>query len=489
MTAAFPSTSTMFRDALHSVRAFPLPVPEPAPLFSLPPTRLAGTRAEAGQPTGPPDDAWATRDAILHRSTSVAEVVARCKQRIAAHSARLGAFEIISDVDAEAALLEHEAYRGRALGDLHGVPISVKDVIDVAGLPTTGSSAALPARFPSADATAVARLRAAGALIMGKTMTHEFALGVTSPASRNPWDETRVPGGSSGGSAISILTGMAFASLATDTRASVRIPAALTGGVGLCPSPGLVPRDGWITLSWSMDDLAPMAKSVRDIALLMDVLTGGGTTFRSGLPADAKGLRLAYADPFLDGAAPGVRDVFQRGLDVAAQAGAAIVRSSAPTANELALANAVGMVISRAEARQYHVESGTDTGRCTPEVREQLEEAAHVTAADYIRALRLRAWLYERLTAPFDETDFLIMPTSKVVAPPRAQADGYLLLLSENAVPWSLVGLPAISIYAGQAEGLPVGLEIVGRQGEDSRLLGAAYALERVLPPMPAWAP
>src|SRR5262249_5554742 len=137
-----------------------------------------------------------------------------------------------------------------------------------------------------------ARLRAAGALFTGKVASHEFALGVTTPQSRNPWDPRRIPGGSSGGSAISVVTGMAVASLGTDTRASIRVPAALSGVVGFKPSLGRIPTDGLITLSWSMDHVAPIARSVRDVALLTDVLTAGDGLYRRSLPGSVASRRL-----------------------------------------------------------------------------------------------------------------------------------------------------------------------------------------------------
>ncbi len=172
----------------------------------------------------------------------------------------------------DASACDVDAAAGRWRGPLHGIPLTVKDVIDVAGVPTrAGSEAYLD--VPTVDATAVARARSAGAVILAKVTTHEFALGVTSPQSRNPHDILRIPGGSSGGSAIAVSTGMGLGSIGTDTRASIRVPAALSGTVGFKPTFGSVPTAGVVPLSWTMDHVAPMASTVADAALLLDVLT------------------------------------------------------------------------------------------------------------------------------------------------------------------------------------------------------------------------
>src|SRR5207245_121173 len=199
-----------------------------------------------------------------------------------------------------AAVADAELAVGRRRGRRHGIPVTVKDVIHVAGAPTRAGSAVFEA-LPGEDADAVARLRAAGAIVLAKTTTHEFALGVTTPQSRNPHDPTRIPGGSSGGSAIAVATGMGLGSLATDTRASIRCPAALCGVVGLKPTFGAVPARGIVPLSWTMDHLGPLAVTVADAAILLDALTGrGGLTSRAG--AGIAGLRIGVPEATFAGA-------------------------------------------------------------------------------------------------------------------------------------------------------------------------------------------
>lgn len=482
-------TTGLFRKAVDTVRSFPLSPRERRPAFVLPrPPATPAPRGD-GAAEGRPGDLWSVAEALRSGRAFVREIAARSQERIAAHSRRLHAFEHLADVTGTVLALGEEASRGVWRGPLHGIPMSVKDVIDVQGMPTTGSSIALPSRIAVRDALAVARLRAAGAVIIGKAVTHEFALGVTTPQSHNPWDEARVPGGSSGGSAISIVTGMALGSLGTDTRASIRVPAALCGVVGFKASYDLVPVDSWLTLSWSMDHIAPMARSVRDIALLMDVLTGSGEHYRSLLPGSLRGRRIAYSDSLLTNSEAGVRRVVEAALAAMEAAGAAVVRAARPSAEDLDLANAAGLIVSRAEAAQAHREAGTVLDRCIPEVRDQLREAMRLEAADYLRALRLRGQLRDSLAALFDGVDALVMPTSKVVAPLRQEADKYLLALSENCVPWSLVDFPAMSVPAGTSGGLPVGLQFVAAPGQDDLLLSLSHGFERVAPVPPEWRP
>ena len=483
-----PSTESLFRTAVSAIQHFSLDLAQ-RPAFTLPPVAPRTPRPSRGDIAGPDGDAWSTSIALRSGNTSVVKLHDRARSRIEAYTQRLTAFEHVADVSEATMALQAELAAGNFRGPLHGIPLSVKDIIDVAGMPTTGSSRALTPRLPTEDATAVRRLREAGALIMGKTVTHEFALGVTTPQSRNPWDETRVPGGSSGGSVISVVTGMANVSLGTDTRASIRVPAALSGAVGFRPTIGLVPIDGWLTLSWTMDVLAPMARSVRDIALMMDVLTDSGTRFRDVLPGSIEGYTIGYSELLWSGIEPGVKACFEAALESAEKAGATIVSCDDLTAEDMELSNYAGMVLSRAEAAHFHAEAGTNLDLCIPEVRLQLSEASEVNATDYLRCLRIRDFIYKRLTSVFSDVDLLLMPTSEIVAPLVEDAERYLLVLSENCIPWSLVGFPAISLFSGLSEGLPTGIQMVAPAGQDLFLLSAAHALEQRLPQIPEWLP
>ena len=488
--AAAPARSDaerLFTDAVALVRSFAPSTPSYAPDFAAPAVGQARDQAPGEGPIlGLPGDLWATAEDLRAGRGTVAELAERSAERIALYGERFHTFEHLADLQAASEPLDEAAREGRWLGPLHGIPLSIKDIIDVAGMPTTGSSSALPSRVAAEDATAVARLRAAGAAITGKAVTHEFALGVTTEQSHNPWDESRIPGGSSGGSAISVVTGMALGSLGTDTRASIRVPPALSGGVGVRSSRGVVPVDAWCTLSWTMDRFGPITRSVRDAALLLDVLSGGDR-FRAALPGDLRGRRVGYTDAFVDGSDAGVRERFEESLSIFERGGVSVVRLTGLDPDLLDLANAAGMLLSRAEAAQYHAQAGTVLDRCSVEVRDQLTAASGMLATDYLHSLQIRGQVNARLLESMADVDVLVMPTTKVVAPPREEAERYLLRLSENCIPWSLGEFCAVSAFMGMSDGLPTGLQFVGRPGADADVLAIAHGFEQAGPKLPEW--
>ena len=353
-------------------------------------------------------------------------------------------------------------------------------MIDVAGLPTRCGSLAYLDR-PVRDAASVARLRAAGAVIIGKATTHEFALGVTNPQSRNPHDLTRIPGGSSGGSAITVATGMALGSLGTDTRASIRVPAALSGVVGFKPTFGAIPTEGVVPLSWTMDHVAPMATTVADTATLLQVLTHDDRVC-TWLGARVDGWRIGVAPSTLDGCDPEVAAAFLDALQVCRTLGCRIVEIESPTEHDLEEANAAGLIVSRSEAGTFHRSRRGELDRYWPEVAEQIDESYRVLAVDYLDAQRLRVDLGHRLLDVFDVIDVVAMPTVPVLAPPIDDFARYLMVLSRNAIPWSFLGFPALSTPCGRSlSGLPIGVQFVGPPGHDGPViaLGAAFEHER----------
>lgn len=378
---------------------------------------------------------------------------------------------------AEAAACDRDLAEGRDRGVLHGIPVTVKDVIDVAGVPTRAGSDAYY-DVPVADAGGVARMRAAGASVLAKVATHEFALGVTNPQSGNPHDPGRIPGGSSGGSAIAVATGMGLASLGTDTRASIRVPAALSGIVGFKPTYGRVPTDGVVVLSWTMDHVAPMAATVGDAALVMETLLGHGGLVAS-CETDVSGLTIGVAAAGFADAEDDVAARVHEAVAHLARAGARVVETPHPSARDLARSSAAGMIISRCEATTFHTGLGLDRTLYWDEVAEQLDAADEIPATEYLDAQRIRTRLVTDLGAAFDQVDLLAMPTSPVVAPPRDEFAAFLVLLARNAIPWSLVGFPAISVPVGTAGGLPVGLQLVAPPDREDLLVAAARAVER----------
>jgi aspartyl-tRNA(Asn)/glutamyl-tRNA(Gln) amidotransferase subunit A len=434
-----------------------------------------------------------TARSIRQGATSTRDVVERALARVRAHDGAVRAFVAVLGDRArrEAEVLDAEARAGRWRGPLHGVPLSVKDVIHVAGVPTTASSRVLDDLIPAEDAVAVARLRAAGAIVLGKTHTHEFALGVTTPQSRNPWDLTRIPGGSTGGSAIAIATGMAPGALGTDTRASIRVPAALCGVVGFKPTFGLVPTHGVVTLSWSMDHCAPMAGSVGDAALLLDVVAGRdardpnsvelpAASYRAWVGADVRGLRVGVPAAALEGAEPEVARAFEAALDGLRTLDVTVETIAEPSAVDLEMTNAAGMVVSRCEAAAVHRRFLAERAdRYTAETFAQLDEASRLPAGLYLAAQRLREEFRRRMARLFQRVDALALPTVPVTAPRVDEAERFLLVLARNCIPWSFIGVPAVSVPCGRSRaGLPIGLELVAPAFEDGRLVALGSAVE-----------
>ncbi|MEZ5143283.1 MAG: amidase [Acidimicrobiales bacterium] len=415
---------------------------------------------------------------------------------LAAVAARDDELHAVVDLDADAALaeaveLDAERRDGRWRGPLHGVPMTVKDVIDVAGFLTRAGSDAYVDR-PAEDAAAVGRLRRAGAVVIGKVSTHEFALGVTSPQSRNPHDPTRLPGGSSGGSAIAVATGMGLASLGTDTRASIRVPAALSGVVGLKATFGRVPTEGWCRCRgrWTT---SPRWRRPSPTPAWCSRSSPGSSRARWSRP------RRWVTSPGCGSACRRRPSTMPpRRWTPRCDPHWRRWRRSAPTSSTwlarlppTSLASAAGLFVSRCEAAAFHRSLGLDRSRYWAEVDDQLREAATVTAVDYLDAQRARTVLATDMARVLESVDLLAMPTSPVVAPPAEDYAEYLMLLARNAIPWSFVGFPALSLpcgwvaidHDGAAAGprLPVGLQLVAPPDREDLLLRVAIALEAAL--------
>lgn len=411
-----------------------------------------------------------------------AELVADSLLAIEKYDAELLAVVHLMDEAAlaEAAACDAEAAAGRCRGPLHGIPVTVKDIIDVAGVPTRCGSAAYH-EVPAVDAFGVARLRAAGAIVLAKVSTHEFALGVTTPQSRNPHDPARIPGGSSGGSAIAVSTGMGLASLGTDTRASIRVPAALSGVVGFKPTYGSVPTAGVVPLSWTMDHVAPITSTVADAALVIDVLTGraAGDRLVDRVGSSVAGLRIGVPEAAFAAAEPGVEGCVRQVIDALGAMGCVVAAAARPTAADLEAANGAGLLISRCEAAAFHRRLGLDRSLYWDEVADQLDAAAELSAVEYLDAQTLRADLAAGLLELFADVDVLAMPTVPAVAPPLADFARHLMLLSRNAIPWSLTGFPAVSVPCGWSDGLPVGLQLVAAPWREDLIVAVGCAVER----------
>jgi aspartyl-tRNA(Asn)/glutamyl-tRNA(Gln) amidotransferase subunit A len=391
---------------------------------------------------------------------------------------------------ADAQRMTSEIAAGRYLGPLHGIPLSIKDLVDVAGTPTTSGSR-VPARRPVRDAPLVSRLREAGAIIIGKTNLHEFAFGTTSDETafgpvHHPRDNSRSAGGSSGGSAAAIVDGMCYASVGTDTGGSIRIPAAACGIVGLKAGFGEISCEGVVPLSTSLDHAGPMARTVVDAALLYQAMTGAG--LYEIAPA---GGRLVFGVPrpyFFDRLEPGTRAVIDAAIGRLAESGYSV--------RDVAIAHAewtadVYLHIVLPEAACFHAPLLAEhADKYSPGVRLRLEMGRYVLAEDYVRAMRMRDVLTKAVDTALDRCDALLLPALPIPAPrlgaSTVDVDGTqqpvratMLRLTQL---FNLTGHPAIAIPAGRGpEGLPRSLEIVGHRGRTERLLDVAAAVERAI--------
>jgi Asp-tRNA(Asn)/Glu-tRNA(Gln) amidotransferase A subunit family amidase len=399
--------------------------------------------------------------------------VEACLERIRAIEPAVRAWVHVDAEGARAAAREREAEAraGRFRGVLHGVPVGVKDIIDVAGMPTTAGARPFAHRRPAVDAPVVARLRAAGAIVLGKTATTEFAYRDPAPT-RNPWNVAHTPGGSSSGSGAGVAARMVPLALGTQTVGSVLRPAAYCGVVGLKGTHGLVPTAGVVPLAWSLDHVGVLARSVEDAALVLGIMSGRSLSVEeTGAP------RVGVLTELI---ARGEPDVARHVSDVAerlARAGATVVEVKLP-ASFGALGEA-GLTILEVEAATYHepafaVHAGDFGDAIAALVRKGLGQAATV----YVGADRTRAQCREELQAIAEAYDALLTPTAPAAPPPGLAWTGDASLCA----PWSSTGLPAISLPSGTTSArLPHAVQLVGGRGTESRLLAAAAWCERVL--------
>ena len=367
---------------------------------------------------------------LQSRAVTATAAVEECLAQIAQRDPELNAFiTVMADAAREdAKLADEEIATGRYRGPLHGVPISIKDLIDVRGVPTTAASRVRAGRAAHTDAPVIARLREAGAILIGKCNLHEFAFGTTGEDSafgptRNPHDPGRSPGGSSSGSAAAVAAGFSCASVGTDTGGSIRIPAAACGLVGLKPAFGDLPCDGVVPLSWSLDHVGPIAHSVSDAWVLYRVMAGEVRPARLA-PTGAhgpRGLRLGLPRIyFLDRLDPGVRDSFDQAIEHLQLAGCAVNEVEIKHSTDVA---PIYLHIVLTEAATYHartLESCPDD--YTPAVRLRLEMGQYVLAEDYIRAQHGRELLRQEVEAALAKHDALVLPTLPIPAPPLGEA-------------------------------------------------------------------
>ncbi len=438
---------------------------------------------------------------IASRRLSPVDLMEALLSRIERLDGRINAF-IHLDADAARAAAraaEAEIAAGRPRGPLHGVPVGIKDIIDVAGLPTTCHSKILLDNIARADAVAVSRLRGAGAIVLGKLSTHEFAIGGPSfdlpfPPARNPWNPDHHPGGSSSGSGAGVAAGFFPLALGTDTGGSVRNPASVCGIVGLKPTYGLVSRRGVFPLSFTLDHVGPMTRTVADNALLLDVIAGHDPADPGSAPAPAgrygrlldrgiEGLRTGYVRHFHEADIAADPEVAAALEDVArafGKEGARVRSVTLPSLNEFA---AVNRVILNSEAWSIHAPwLRTRPGDYGQLARRRLMAGAFVAAGDYVGAQRRRREMIAAVEDAFRDVDILLCASSMDPASRIEDAEATGRTYPRQArTPFNVTGHPALAMMSGLSRGgLPMSVQFVGRYFEDATVLRAAAAWERI---------
>ena len=438
---------------------------------------------------------------IAAKEVSPVEVAQSSLDRLADTEPLLTAFVTVTPELAleQAKSAEKEIAAGNYRGPLHGIPLGVKDLYDTAGVKTTSSSAQRERYIPDTDSASVARLQDAGMILIGKTHTHEFAYGATTPTTGNPWAPDRTPGGSSGGSGAAVGAGVVHVALGSDTGGSIRIPAALCGTVGLKPTFGRASRVGVASLSWSLDHVGPLSRNVIDSALVMTAMSGydrrdpatvnvpvpdmvgeigaGVAGKRIGIPTNYYTEQL---DPESAAAAAAAAWTLQ-------SLGAELVEVTIPLAQHIIPTE---WAIMMPEAAAYHQDQLRDSPeKFTDEVRTLLETGAAQLATDYINALRLRTLIQAAWKEMFAEIDVLLAPT--LVAPATLRSDPFVTwpdgtveaattAYVRYSAPANVTGLPSLSVPSGfTSEGLPLGVQILGRPFAEPEILQVGYALEQ----------
>jgi aspartyl-tRNA(Asn)/glutamyl-tRNA(Gln) amidotransferase subunit A len=401
---------------------------------------------------------------------------------------------------------ERELKEGRYRGPLHGIPIGLKDLFDVAGVPTTGGSTILKDNVPAADATVTRRLKDAGAIVLGKLNMVEFAMGATGmnphfgPA-RNPWDSTRITCGSSGGSGAAVAAGLCVAALGSDTGGSIRMPAAVCGLAGLKPTYGLVSRSGVLDLSWSCDHVGPMTRTVADCAHIMNAIAGHDPAdpassavavgdYAAGLGRGLDGVKIGVpSNYFFEGVDAEIEAAVRAAIDLMANNGASVRGVSMPWASK---GRAINLAVMMPEAVSVHerwLKEHRD--QYSAEVLARLEAAQTISALEYIRAQRARRWFNEQMAEAMRDAgaDVLVTPTVAVQTPTiedctpppganEARAGG---TLGNFTGVFNTTGTPSLSVNCGFTRaGMPIGMMISGKPFDDPLVLQVGHAYEKL---------
>lgn len=417
--------------------------------------------------------AGAAAEKIRARQLSPVALVGALLARIADVEPRLQAWVHLDEAGALAAAGEREAEAGRGAirGALHGVPVGIKDIFHVAGMPTRAGTRPFAHTVPTTDATSIARLRAAGAIVLGKTHTTEFAYRDPAPT-RNPWNREHTPGGSSSGSAAGVAARMIPLALGSQTVGSVLRPAAYCGVVGVKPTHGLIPVDGVIPLAWSLDHVGVFARTVADAGLVLGVIAA-----RTFVAERVTAPRLAIAPELLARAEGEVAAQVSEAARGFARAGASVSEVTLPAS--FAALHEAGQRVLEAEAAAYHEPAlETHASDYGPSIRALVQTGLAQPAPVYVRADRARRAFREDVMPLLAGYDALLGPTAPAPAPKGLQWTGDASLCA----PWSFSGAPAVSLPSSlAASGLPHAIQLVAAAGAEARLLSVAAWCERVL--------
>ena len=439
------------------------------------------TIAEAGK---------ALRDGSLTSEQLTESVIARTDATEPSLNAFITRTDDLAREQAAAADVELAAARDR--GPLHGIPFALKDLYDTAGIATTAGSGFLRDRVPQEDAFSVRKLKQAGIVLTGKLGLHEFAFGTTSTnphfgAVHNPWDTACVPGGSSGGSAAAIVAGSTLGTLGSDTGGSIRMPAALCGCVGLMPTYGRVSRSGVLPLSWTLDHVGPLARTVEDAALILNAIAGHDPAdpgssdlpvddYTSQLGRDLRGLRVGVPrEPLWRDPQPAVAAACETALEVLREQGATVQDVELPRLSDVGR-----LSIITAEAAAYHEDwISKHPELYGDDVRAAIEIGRGVPASVYINDQRKRRLLIEETREVLRSVDVLVSPSTPITAPTIEGGDSRYELARYTS-PYDVTGIPAISVPCGFDEGgLPIGLMIGGRHFDEVTMCRVAHAYEQ----------
>lgn len=436
--------------------------------------------------------------AVQKKEVSPVELTRACLERIERLNPTLKAFITITDGSAleEARKAEAEITRGEWKGPLHGIPLAVKDLVETAGIKTTAASAVLKDNVPTADAEVIRRLKAAGAILLGKLNMHEFAYGGSGIIShfgiaRNPWNTAHITGGSSSGSGVAVAAGLCYGAIGTDTAGSIRLPSAFCGITGLKPTYGLVSTRGVIPLSGSMDHVGPMTHTVADAALMLQAIAHYDAQdincqkfppvyYPSAIEEPISALRLAVARDFWDGV----------DAETSAAVDAAVAEFGKLTAGvqEIALGTEADRTVVAAEAYAYQQKLlPQNESKYHPETLKRVRAGADYTVTQYIDAhselLRGRRQILQK----FEKIDLILTPTTPSLPATIAELQSAMdqlrakeLIMLRNTRPFNVYGLPAISVACGFSKsGLPIGLQITGAPGADGTVMALAHAYQK----------